>query len=286
MQLYRGRAKAWAHRYVFLSGYTHLLIGRPPRAKTTPADIQALREIGKNSHFPAVERIDALYARGHALWELGKLDEVATVSSKLISIAEAASEEERAALWTVHMGGGVRRVPAGELIDADVRRAKGNLMVLDPDCHRDDLPSDMQVIHRKMEWPDGGKSLDPDFEMRNAMLVRSAACSHCARGAEDGTLQRCGKCRLAFYCSPECQRANWDAHKAQCRAPGDYVEGDVVVLRNLKARPDLNNHFFRVLGQDAERPGRWRVVNERLPGKPLLSVREDSLQRVLTHGGC
>ena len=36
---------------------------------------------------------------------------------------------------------------------------------------------------------------------------------------------RCGKCRAAYYCSPECQRADWSFHK-QCCITGRSSRGD------------------------------------------------------------
>jgi hypothetical protein len=29
-------------------------------------------------------------------------------------------------------------------------------------------------------------------------------------------LQRCSKCKLVWYCSPECQKKNWRIHKIAC----------------------------------------------------------------------
>lgn len=40
------------------------------------------------------------------------------------------------------------------------------------------------------------------------------------RGASEGSAprgKRCGGCRLARYCCPPCQKADWPAHKAACR---------------------------------------------------------------------
>jgi hypothetical protein len=40
------------------------------------------------------------------------------------------------------------------------------------------------------------------------------ACDEC--GAQQQRLSRCGACQDAHYCSAECQRAAWPAHRAQC----------------------------------------------------------------------
>lgn len=38
-------------------------------------------------------------------------------------------------------------------------------------------------------------------------------CSFCCREA----FNRCGNCRMFFYCSRECQVGHWNVHKGQCR---------------------------------------------------------------------
>jgi hypothetical protein len=47
------------------------------------------------------------------------------------------------------------------------------------------------------------------------------ACRHCKkREPDDATpeqkFKRCSRCRDAYYCSPECQPADWKHHKLQC----------------------------------------------------------------------
>jgi hypothetical protein len=42
---------------------------------------------------------------------------------------------------------------------------------------------------------------------------------HC--GAKGPNLKKCGGCKTAYYCSVECQRANWkDGHKLLCKILG------------------------------------------------------------------
>lgn len=44
-----------------------------------------------------------------------------------------------------------------------------------------------------------------------------AACGTTAR-AGGSRMLRCSRCQISFYCSPECQRSHWHAHKTICIA--------------------------------------------------------------------
>lgn len=49
-----------------------------------------------------------------------------------------------------------------------------------------------------------------------AKKVPDTSCANCSNA--DCTL-RCSTCKDIYYCSEECQKADWQAHKAQCASP-------------------------------------------------------------------
>jgi hypothetical protein len=50
-------------------------------------------------------------------------------------------------------------------------------------------------------------------------MMNGPICEYCGfiANAEGGTLKRCGRCKVARYCSSECQVADWPDHKKACR---------------------------------------------------------------------
>ncbi|PFX23112.1 Egl nine-like 3 [Stylophora pistillata] len=49
------------------------------------------------------------------------------------------------------------------------------------------------------------------------MASISSSCAFCS--AENRNLSRCSRCRSVFYCSKDCQKSHWKAHKPNCRPP-------------------------------------------------------------------
>jgi hypothetical protein len=47
---------------------------------------------------------------------------------------------------------------------------------------------------------------------------KEGQCTTCGRSPKEGkAFAACGKCRKARYCSPECQKVDWKAHKKACK---------------------------------------------------------------------
>lgn len=44
----------------------------------------------------------------------------------------------------------------------------------------------------------------------------SSVCNTCQKTSEQVTLKRCAKCSFTQYCSRECQKADWKAHRKVC----------------------------------------------------------------------
>ncbi|KAK3638463.1 hypothetical protein LTR56_013103 [Elasticomyces elasticus] len=62
-------------------------------------------------------------------------------------------------------------------------------------------------------------------------------CGICGSGsnADGGTLLRCGRCKLAYYCTKECQAKDWPCHKLASPLPGTKGWKYVGVPKELHA---------------------------------------------------
>jgi hypothetical protein len=52
-----------------------------------------------------------------------------------------------------------------------------------------------------------------EHESKNSKLCN--VCNNCGKLLKDNP-KKCAKCRRAFYCDKECQKADWNAHKKEC----------------------------------------------------------------------
>jgi len=76
------------------------------------------------------------------------------------------------------------------------------------------LPPDVTADIRRKVWGDR-KATEQEYPVN--------VCGGCGKaGGENGgvaTLMNCAKCKVRKYCSKECQKKHWKAHKRVCKAP-------------------------------------------------------------------
>ncbi|KAJ7464183.1 hypothetical protein FB451DRAFT_1403543 [Mycena latifolia] len=102
------------------------------------------------------------------------------------------------------------------------------------------------------------------------------SCYNCNKTVEDlpseGGLLRCGGCRRLWYCSSECQKRDWQPHKALCKA-----------LQSLEQDPAAMNELIKSFAEASQRDTvtaisdstvvahKQRMVNlnEKVLGRPL-----------------
>jgi hypothetical protein len=51
--------------------------------------------------------------------------------------------------------------------------------------------------------------------------IKMGICGRCGKPNVGRILQKCGRCRVSFYCSTACQKAKWPQHKDYCKVLRD-----------------------------------------------------------------
>ena len=86
------------------------------------------------------------------------------------------------------------------------------------DTNIDEMPSHAAVCIELLQPKMVVWRMDPISEILPASCDTDCAqCIHCESPAVKAKL--CGRCRKAWYCNAECQRADWQQHKLDCVIP-------------------------------------------------------------------
>ena len=261
----------------------------------------------KNTAEPQVEldedeyvacRVEAAFTAGFLFWQLGDREKAGRHYHTVLRLAEGASRAERTRrlVFAATPGGIPGEHPAGVAIDAIAATARDNLRragLLRDGCGFEGPAPGLRdaqaaarpgVLHsgggiaaRVTDVPRTASTSIDRMALVEALLNATGGrcCDQCGREPAAGQkLLLCGRCKLTYYCGADCQKTAWrgGGHKATCRAPSDLREGDLASAFDLKARPDLNGQFCRVVGAAGDDAARWQVTfigtNETVALKP------------------
>ncbi|KAF9474260.1 hypothetical protein BDN70DRAFT_884996 [Pholiota conissans] len=83
----------------------------------------------------------------------------------------------------------------------------------------------------------------PKKVIREGRSKIAVSCSQCMKPSSNGAeLLKCSKCKIAWYCSRECQKAQWPTHKKVCKEASSSMPK---FLGSFIANP-LLNHTLQV----------------------------------------
>ncbi len=277
---------AWEGSALALDGFTSIVQdGRLSAAQTVPY-IKALKRIARDEARPLYDRVKAYFARGLAKWDAGSRETAQDDYRRAMQLAATATSADRSGVvWRCQSAAGPERCSVSDEVDRIAANARDNLGVLtgqyDGDRAAHAAAAAAEGARRGTLNPvrnvGGGAVVAPsDADAgSNAALADAMArlrvggdrCDQCgAEAPEEKPLKKCGRCRMAFYCSKECAKAAWrGGHKQACRSPGQFHVGDLVVVRGLESRPELNGIIVVVLGELRE---------GRIPTAPMGSENE------------
>ena len=168
---------------------------------------------------------------------------------------------------------------SAQALDEDLQKMLAELCEADTGSEVDELGEKFTVLRESanaaLKSPAG-----------NGLLhIAGAWCDHCRRArSSDRQLHRCAKCRMAYYCSAECQRDAWREHRGRCRPAGACMEGDFVTLvsgtRVFAAAGNPVKMAMRLTSEDDVRgEGWWRVelLDCTRPGDSADTIVPDSV---------
>lgn len=111
---------------------------------------------------------------------------------------------------------------AGDMVDGFAKPTQGTVGMAENNssAKATAVPTDPSIIKRL-----GGKC---DYSDKKRCDVQ-------------GGLFRCTRCKLAYYCSSDCQNRQWKAgHKKACRTPGQIEVGDDMLIKGVVKKLELN----------------------------------------------
>jgi hypothetical protein len=174
-------------------------------------------------------------------WDGGDKEATADYYRMGLEIAAATTDSERSrAMEFSRAGTSIYTRTVGEVMDELTKTTKENLRKLerprmDPTISKEfETRSDGSKVASRQNFV----PLYNDKSMTEQLVkVAGTHCDCCGKSREElglATLMICTRCKMAYYCSKECQKAQWkDGHKQACRKPGQIEVGDRMQLQGL-----------------------------------------------------
>lgn len=251
-------------RYRKLHGYTSIL--REKYFRAGEVDLEFLKKIADDKKCPKIFRCEAAFTLGLLSWDDGERITAAEYYRRVLRLADRCDEKERKKpmLSSVELDAFSSNTTVGDIIREITKTVSDNLGILENHSRsyssQQSIPrSDGSTMQKETRFV---TSFHKGAEDR--LNVGGNACDACRKTlAELGLkqLKKCTRCMNAFYCSAECQRAQWKAgHKKACRKPGQIEPGDLMKLIKLQRRSDLNGIIVKtVMALNDREDDRWRV---------------------------
>ncbi|GKZ00221.1 hypothetical protein MPSEU_000975000 [Mayamaea pseudoterrestris] len=276
------------HRYQCFTGYSSILAEK--YFKHTATDLENIRSVLDNEEELAFFRVDAGLTLGILRHRDHDDEDAADVYRQAIGIAKAASKQElkRRTLNELNqnvtvrelIGGlqeqltknlksierqGVRFIPEGFIFGSAPPIPRSDGSCLENKIRTMRMPQDLALARRASEV--GGRACD--YEGCRKTLAELGV----------DRLNACAKCKMAYYCSRECQTAAWkQGHKSACRAPEQRVVGDYMKVDGLEGRKEFNFQLVRLVEQLEN--GRWKVEFCVPKEASVISVASDKLVHI------
>jgi len=151
--------------------------------------------------------------------------------------------------------------------------------------HVSHITKDVFSLH---EWVSFGAWGPTGCELEVAVPagIQCDCCEESRKGVWEEGLLQCERCRMAYYCSVNCQRKAWkeQGHRLVCRKKGEFKVGDVAVVTESVGGIDSGQRVELIapvlddVGTNDGSQSHWLVKEEE--GEERVEVAVESLKRV------
>lgn len=233
----------------------------------SPEHVATLESIANDKSDLAYVRASAYFVLGTFAWGQHQIDKSAKYNRSVLDVVEKCRTDER----------------NGVVLSSEGNVSEWNLEVREfADDGVTEIRSTVGTYLQNLEESakrciELGETATSDGLLRGVLshLVRSTddslvdrmgagggKCDCCGKKAEamdGGELLQCSRCKMAYYCTAECQKRRWKAgHKQACRAPDQIEPGDVMLVTGIVSKPELNKKLVKI--DRLAGNGRW-IVN-------------------------
>ena len=234
-------------RWVYFGYFCNIMLASKSYASPAKAHIKNLKSLSRRVGEAPIYRAKALYILGMLIGRKGKDEDAADYFREAVQVVDSANPNEKQQLVFANPD----FVRAEKLLSETKQKALDILNKLDHSRPWSDWEN-FSTSPRGVGVPKDR----PDLMKRTA--VGGDKCDTCGktpRQAGLARLQVCQRCKLACYCSRDCQRKAWKAgHKLACRKPDEIKVGDVMQLVDIP----VSGQLVQVLSRDNQE-NHWLV---------------------------
>jgi hypothetical protein len=243
------------------------------------------KDFVSNEEEPSIFRVDAALSLGLLEWDAGDREATADYYRMGMDIAAGTSDSERSRAMAFSEIDSMYTKTVGEKMDELTKIIEKNLRKLERP-RMGDHPKKLETRSDGSEiWSrQDSVPLYSDYSITERLMkIGGTHCDCCGKSRQElglATLMICTRCKMACYCSKECQKAQWKAgHKQACRKPGQIEVGDWMQLQGLVSQPQLNTKVGEIRGPaENSSSGRWAFYL--LDEDRVISVSSERLKRL------
>jgi MYND finger len=243
-------------RYWLVSGYTSIF--REEQLTPTEKDLEIIKSMYKDEKNVTEIRAQAAFTLGLLYWLQFRQEDSLKAYNKVLKLTMSDTERRRIILNSM-----MHEVTAGSTFDQIVSDARNSASGRGMPRSRMGPaavginPNPAARVRKVSHGSDTWSRITPEMSkhwLDLSQRVVGAECDFCHKKPDTGkTFQRCGICSRKAYCGPDCQKKDWkgpegSSHKRSCRPASEFRSGDIVMIKGLTGRTEMNGSIVEVLG--------------------------------------